>query len=95
MGDSSDPKQSILARRARFIAAAVASAGLVACGGQEARPQVCLSQPPQAPPDAGAVEGETTPPPQVCLSPVPPPKDAEAPPQVCLSPDPLTPNGTR
>jgi hypothetical protein len=39
-----DVKKTILARRARFVAAAIASAGLAAgCSSSEAEPQACLS----------------------------------------------------
>jgi len=37
-----DPRAVILARRARFVAAAMASIG-IACGKQEQKPQPCLS----------------------------------------------------
>lgn len=63
-----DSKKMILARRARFVAAALAGVG-VACGKEQAQPQPCLSQVYVAP-DAE---------PMPCLSPpvyVPP--DAEA-----------------
>jgi hypothetical protein len=74
----SDAKKLILARRARFIAAAVASVG-IACGKKDVPPQPCLSEP-MIRDDAEA--------PQPCLSvaiptdPLPP--DAE-PPRPCLS----------
>lgn len=53
MGD--DAKKTILARRARFLAAAVAGLAVEACGkteatrdaGAEIAPQPCLSAPPQ------------------------------------------------
>src|SRR5206468_12554109 len=84
----------ILARRAKFIAAAVASIG-IACGKttkDDAPPAPCLSTP--------FVQGDASPMP--CLEPTPPradtdaavpmpclevnePEDAGAPPQACLS----------
>ena len=76
MSDEKDPKRAILARRAKFIAAAVASIG-IACGKEPSpQPTVCLSatvdpdsQPPKplSNPDAQA--------PQPCLS-QPMPRDA-------------------
>jgi hypothetical protein len=59
------PRDRILARRARFIAAAVAASGVVACGSSESstpEPQVCLSPAYDAGPDLGAEAA-------VCLSP--------------------------
>jgi hypothetical protein len=50
---SEQAKQAILARRARFVAAALAAAGIGAC--ETMRPQPCLSQvyvPPEAGPEA-------------------------------------------
>jgi hypothetical protein len=80
--DDDDCKRIILSRRARFIAAALASAGLTAAScnksNVEANPQPCLSAPPQnydaAPPPLETPPPE--PPPQVCLSPLPMPEDA-------------------
>ncbi|MBX3188524.1 MAG: hypothetical protein KF819_16025 [Labilithrix sp.] len=78
----SDAKRAILARRARFVAAAMASVG-VACG-KSATPQPCLE--PTMVEDAA--------PPLPCLSPPPTPEtpvtdaeasDAQAPPRPCLS----------
>ena len=92
MSAADDAKKAILARRARFVTAAIASVG-IAC---DSNPTVCLS-PPQPclsqwveplPVDGGASADATVPepPPQPCLSPVAvPPEDAEAPPQPCLS----------
>jgi len=63
-----DSKKLILARRARFVAAALAGVG-VACGKEPAQPQPCLSPVYVAPPDAE---------PMPCLSPpvyVPPDAD--------------------
>jgi hypothetical protein len=53
-----DAKKAILARRARFVAAAMMGAGLVSCDPKSPGPFVCLSVSPP-PPEA---------PPQVCLS---------------------------
>ncbi len=65
---SDDAKKAILARRARFVAAALAGIG-IACGKDPAPPpQPCLSQP-YNPPDASA-------PPEPCLSVEPTPVDA-------------------
>jgi hypothetical protein len=73
-----DAKKIILARRARFVAAAVASVG-IACGKTESGPPMpCLSI---------AVPNDAEPPPQPCLS-VPLPPDAGPPPMPCLSPMP-------
>jgi hypothetical protein len=93
---SDDPKKMILARRARFIAAAVASVG-VACGKTDTPPMVCLE--PMIVPDAGP-----PPTPTPCLSVAPPvtatPPDAgesytvapsavpDGGPQPCLRPGP-------
>lgn len=79
-----DVKKLILARRARFVLAAVAAAGVTAsaCGGseatqssdagadaaQDATPQPCLTAPQ---PDAGVRDGAA---------------DADAQPQPCLAP---------
>lgn len=63
-------KKAILARRARFIAAAMLGTGLMSCDRKSSEPTVCLSVMPQPPPD---------PPPQPCLSvaiPAPYPADA-------------------
>ena len=61
--DANDAKKIILARRARFVAAAVASVG-IACGKTESSPPMpCLSI--AVPYDA------EPPPPQPCLSPMP------------------------
>lgn len=78
-----DAKRLILARRAKFVAAAIAGMA-VACGGS-ADPEPCLSpvlQPRDAGPDADA---DTQP--QPCLD-VSAPEDAgkDAEPQPCLSP---------
>ncbi|MBX3192440.1 MAG: hypothetical protein KF819_35945 [Labilithrix sp.] len=63
---SDDPRDKarriILARRARFVAAAVAGVG-IACGKDQAPPQPCLSAPPI---EHDAMPPE--PPPQPCLS---------------------------
>ncbi|MFO0735759.1 MAG: hypothetical protein U0270_07765 [Labilithrix sp.] len=63
---SDEARRKILARRASFVAAALAS---VACGtgcGEPANPRPCLEPPlsPGAPEDAGR-----EPPPQPCLAP--------------------------
>ena len=86
-------KRAILARRARFIAAAVTGAGLSLGACREAGPEVCLSAVPvdeknkgtgTPPADAGAVDsGADTgegwdAPPMPCLSPA-----------VCLSESPM------
>lgn len=77
---SDDARKVILARRARFVAAALAGAALgSACAKDRAvEPAQCLSPPHQE--DGG-------PPPIPCLSP-PPQVCLEPPPQVCLSPVP-------
>jgi hypothetical protein len=80
--DDDESKRIILTRRARFIAAALASAGLTAAScnksNVDANPQPCLSAPPQnydaAPPEPH--EPPPVPPPQACLSPMPTPEDA-------------------
>jgi hypothetical protein len=78
-----ESRRIILARRARFIAAALASAGITAAScnksNVEANPQPCLSVAPvnndAAPPPHEAPPEQV--PPQVCLSPLPPsPEDA-------------------
>jgi hypothetical protein len=77
MGKDDEAKRIILARRARFIAAAVTiHAGVAACGKTDETAQPCLSV---APADGSA--------PQPCLSVAEPPRDAgDASPQPCLSP---------
>jgi hypothetical protein len=86
-----EAKRAILARRARFVAAAMVGAGIVGCE-KEQPPMVCLSVVAVPPP-------ETAPAP--CLSVAPPappapqldagvdPTDAGPPPMVCLGPMPL------
>lgn len=83
MGDD-DAKRIILARRARFVRAALTSAGLSAaavhgCGGEtEGGPRVCLEPSLDGSADADAE-------PQPCLGALPP--DAgDAEPQPCLEP---------
>lgn len=79
---SDDAKKLILARRARFVAAAVASVG-IACGKEKATPptppEPCLSPTVAIEADAGA-----PPTPTPCLSVAYPPPDA-APPRPCLT----------
>ncbi len=70
-------KKAILARRAKFVAAAVASIG-IACG-KESAPQPCLSIEPVAPADAGA-EAASVPAPCLTVAPQSPPV-----PTACLS----------
>lgn len=73
---SDDAKRTILARRARFIAAAVASVGM-ACGKEKATPpQPCLEV---------AMEPDAGPTPAPCLSVAIPTPDAATPPRACLS----------
>ena len=96
MGGKDDAKKIILARRARFLAAAVASVG-IACGKESTPPQPCLSEPYIAP-DAEpmpcltpiAVEQPDAAQPQPCLAP-PPPDAGPEPPRPCLSPPPYNP----
>jgi hypothetical protein len=80
-----EAKRLILARRARFVAAALAGVA-VACGGStdDADPQACLS-PPYQPRDAGS-DADADAAPQPCLEPLPPDAGDDAEPQVCLSP---------
>lgn len=73
-----DTRRAILARRAQFVAAAIA--GLVASGCERKKddvsPATCLSV--VAPRDGGSAEtppADAEPRPQVCLSPMPPPRD--------------------
>ena len=79
-----DDKAKILARRARFIAAALASAGLAAaapaCGGETGGPEG--SELPEK--EGGARDAQAEP--QVCLSGPEPLPDAG--PEPCLSPEP-------
>jgi hypothetical protein len=75
---SDDARQKILARRARFVAAALA--GLTSTGCDETSPEPCLS-PVATGVDAGTTAStrasvERPPGPSVCLSPMPPPEDA-------------------
>ena len=87
-------KKRILSRRARFIAAALTSAGIgvaPACGG-ETTPQVCLTP---IKPDSG-LDADADATPQACLSPIEPDAsidatldgdaDADVAPQPCLVP---------
>jgi hypothetical protein len=86
MGDD-DAKRMILARRARFVAAALASMAAVAHAGA-CNPSPCLEPVPSPTPDAGrdaATKDATTTTtiddggePQPCLSTVPPDVDAES-----------------
>lgn len=102
-----EARKKILARRAAFVAAALAT---VACG-KENVPQPCLSPPPLPPGDGGApteqplgtpdAEPPVEPPPMPCLSPMPPRPDEDGglrpSPRPCLSikaPDPLPDGGT-
>jgi hypothetical protein len=94
-----DAKKKILARRARFIAAAVAGIS-ISCG--KDRPEPCLSVTHVPDPDAastpqpclevtasddgGAPQPCLSPPPQPCLSVYNPPPDAGPPPRPCLKP---------
>ena len=63
--DPQDARRAVIARRARFVAAAIASAGLA--NSDACRPQPCLSAV-YVPPEGGA--------PQPCLSVLPHPDDA-------------------
>lgn len=76
-----DAKRLILARRARFVAAALAGVA-VACGGS-AEPETCLS-PVFTPTDGGKDAADAEP--QPCLEPLPPDASDDAEPQPCLSP---------
>ncbi|MBS2015694.1 MAG: hypothetical protein JST00_22590 [Deltaproteobacteria bacterium] len=82
MGDD-DIKKLIFARRARFVAAAVASLNAAMCGGSTSQPEPCLS--PLPPDDAGQVDTGN---PQPCLSARPSDAgtDGDAAPQPCLTP---------
>lgn len=73
---SPDVKNKILARRAKFIAAAVTSAGLLGCG---SKAEVCLSMVA----DTGG-DGDTSP--QPCLEPAIDTGVGDVAPEVCLSP---------
>jgi hypothetical protein len=85
---SNDAKKLVLARRAKFMAAAIAGIG-VACGKEPktddggAAPGPCLSV--YVAPDAGAPDVDR---PRVCLSP-PRPTDAGRGPCKCAPGDPL------
>jgi len=83
-----DAKKKILARRAKFIAAAVAGIS-ISCG--KDRPEPCLSVthiPDAASDDGGTPQPCLSPPPQPCLSVYNPPPDAGPPPRPCLEPMP-------
>lgn len=77
---SDEARKKILARRATFVAAALA--GVAGACGKEPVPQPCLKVayiPPEGAAPSAVVE-DASPPPQPCLSPMPPqPEDAEAP----------------
>lgn len=73
---SPDAKHKILARRAKFIAAAVTSAGLLGCG---SKAEACLSMVA----DTGG-DGDTSP--QPCLEPAIDTGVSDVAPEVCLSP---------
>lgn len=84
-------RKAILARRARFIAAAAFGAGLVGCDGGKTGPSVCLSHPvledAAAPPAEPTAPQTAEPVPMPCLAQRPRPVDAGAPlPRVCLKP---------
>jgi hypothetical protein len=69
-----ESRRLVLARRARFIAAAVAGVG-IACGTNEsAPPTVCLSVMPYSAPDGGPQSYPEEPYPAPCLSPPLPPR---------------------
>ena len=80
-------RKRILARRAQFIAAAVASFGAASacdrCGGPSASPGPCLSVSVVVP-DAGATIEDDAAPPRPCLEIMDPPLDAGRP-HPCLS----------
>lgn len=76
-----DVKARILARRAKFLAAALSGAGLAATATLAAGVEGCGSDQVTEPADAAA-DVEVSP--QPCLEPPEPPRDAE--PQPCLSP---------
>src|SRR5262245_42133194 len=83
-----DAKKLILARRAKFVAAALAGMTGVAtaCGGstsEPADPQPCLKIAPDSSVAADA-SGDATP--QPCLEPLPPDSGGDAEPQPCLAP---------
>lgn len=84
-----DPKKRILARRAQFIAAAVASLGTAsacdACDGAKSGPgpEPCLSVSVLVP-DAGATIADDAAPPRPCLEVMGPALDAGSP-RPCLS----------
>lgn len=82
---SDDDRQRILARRAKFLAAAVAALSVEACK-PSPPPEVCLSAQP-------CLSVQPEPEPQPCLSqPMDPDAGPEPEPQVCLSqPMPLEP----
>jgi hypothetical protein len=85
MGDE-EAKRFILARRARFVAAALAGLNAAMCGGQTDSPSACLSIALEAgapqpcltqilPSDAGASDAgasDADAAPQPCLAPLPP-----------------------
>ena len=82
-------RRIILERRRRFLAAALATAGVAGavqgCAEKQTQPEACLSQRyyddgPQVCLEP-MIEDDAGPPPQPCLSPVPDDPD----PQVCLS----------
>lgn len=82
-----DPRARILARRAKYVALALAGAGLTACGSTS---EVCLSiVAPDAADEAGDGGDADAAEAQVCLSPVMDTGadgDADATPQPCLDP---------
>lgn len=64
MSDEEKARQTILARRARFVAAAMLSAGVMGC---DEKPTTCLSiAVDTAPPDAGRPAATTAP--TICLA---------------------------
>ncbi|MBX3207048.1 MAG: hypothetical protein KF764_18520 [Labilithrix sp.] len=95
--DGDEARKRILARRATFVAAALAGVS-TACGKEPAtQPQPCLSQPfvvddagplpcLSPPPRPESLPDDGTLPPQVCLSPMPPTHETDGPPPMpCLS----------
>jgi len=81
---SPETKNKILARRAKFIAAAVTSAGLLGCG---SKAEVCLSMVADTGSDGDASDdtiSDTRP--QPCLDPVVDTGVTDTGPSVCLSP---------
>jgi hypothetical protein len=83
-----DDRSVILARRARLIATAIATAGIAACA-RDAHPEPCLSTVAIPEADAGSADDTTDAEPPGRERPIDEPLVPEQEPQICLSVEPF------